>query len=236
MNKTVSPTRRNTIDWKLSPSDFAFLWEECKRCFYLKVASGIDRPRPPMPKIFTLIDARMKDCYVGKATAEFLPSLPPGLLKHTDALVESRPISFTGHSAQCYLRGKLDTVIEFERGGFAVVDLKTSETRDNYIPLYTRQLHAYAYALEHPAPGRLALQPVERLGLLVFEPRAFSHASREQASLVGGLSWIELPRDDHGFLDFLGQVVEVLEQDQPPPASPECKWCSYRESGRRTGL
>lgn len=42
--------------WKLSPSDFAFLWEECKRCFYLKVVNGIQRPPLIMPKIFmTLI-------------------------------------------------------------------------------------------------------------------------------------------------------------------------------------
>ena len=30
--------------WKLSPSDFAFLWQECKRCFYLKNVTGFQRP------------------------------------------------------------------------------------------------------------------------------------------------------------------------------------------------
>jgi hypothetical protein len=38
-------------NWTLSPSDFAFLWEECKRCFYLKIVSGFRRPGGPMPKI-----------------------------------------------------------------------------------------------------------------------------------------------------------------------------------------
>jgi len=32
---------------KLSPSDFAFLWEQCKRCFYLKVVHGIRQPSMP---------------------------------------------------------------------------------------------------------------------------------------------------------------------------------------------
>ena len=50
-------------NWKLSPSDFAFVWRECKRCFYLRVAKGFQRPRPIMPKIFTLIDAKMKTYY-----------------------------------------------------------------------------------------------------------------------------------------------------------------------------
>ena len=47
-------------NWTLSPSNFAFLWEECKRCFYLKIVSGVRRPGGPMPKIFTIIDAQMK--------------------------------------------------------------------------------------------------------------------------------------------------------------------------------
>ena len=46
----------STKNWKLSPSDFAFLWEECKRCFYLKVARGFYRPRTPFPGIFSVID------------------------------------------------------------------------------------------------------------------------------------------------------------------------------------
>ena len=46
--------------WRLSPSDFAFLWEECKRCFYLKVVKEFYRPRSLMPKIFNVIDAQMK--------------------------------------------------------------------------------------------------------------------------------------------------------------------------------
>ena len=47
-------------NWILNPSDFAFLWEECKRCFYLKIVSGFRRPGGPMPKIFNIIDEQMK--------------------------------------------------------------------------------------------------------------------------------------------------------------------------------
>ena len=53
-------------NWKLSPSDFAFLWEECRRCFYLKVVSDFKRPSTPMPKIFTTIDQLMKQRFAGR--------------------------------------------------------------------------------------------------------------------------------------------------------------------------
>lgn len=46
--------------WRIGPSDLVFLFEECRRCFFLKVTRGVVRPRMPMPKIFTRIDSAMK--------------------------------------------------------------------------------------------------------------------------------------------------------------------------------
>lgn len=224
----------NSVPWKLSPSDFAFLWEECKRCFYLKVVKGFQRPRGAMPKIFTAIDRQMKEHFRGKSTADFAPALPPGLVSHSDEWVKSVSIGFQGRSSACFLRGILDTVIKFDEGGYAVIDFKTSQTKEEHIRLYGRQLHAYACALEHAAPGSLALQPIRKIGLLVFEPEAFSHRPGEEATLRGGLTWIEIPRDDEAFMSFLDEVLEVLEQPDPPPAAPGCEWCRYREVSRET--
>jgi ATP-dependent exoDNAse (exonuclease V) beta subunit len=85
--------------------------------------------------------------------------------------VESRPLAVPGQASSCFVRGKFDTVVRFDDGGFGVVDIKTSAQNSEHIPLYARQLHAYACALEQAAPGRLALSPVRRLGLLVYESR-----------------------------------------------------------------
>ena len=52
----------------------------------------------------------------------------------------------------------------------------------------------------------------------------------------GNPSWIEIPRDNDGFMDFLGEVLEVLEQPAPPAGSAACPWCGYRDTARRTGL
>ena len=51
--------------FKLSPSDFGFLYDECKRCFYLKVKHNFTRPRGIMPSIFIKIDGIMKDYFEG---------------------------------------------------------------------------------------------------------------------------------------------------------------------------
>ena len=156
--------------WKLSPSDFAFLWEECKRCFYLKVVCQFARPRSPMPKIFTQIDLLMKQYFSGKSTTDIAPTLPPGVVGFGEQWVESQPISLPDHTSTCFIRGKFDTVVRFEDGSYGVIDFKTSESRSEHVPLYSRQLHAYAYALENAAPGKLQLSPVSRLGLLCVEP------------------------------------------------------------------
>jgi PD-(D/E)XK nuclease superfamily protein len=222
--------------WKLSPSDFAFLWEECKRCFYLKVVSGFSRPSTPMAKIFKIIDAQMNMYFAGKRTTEIAATLPDGVVDHGEKWVESTPITVPNHCSSARLRGKLDTLIKFSNGTYGVVDFKTSERNAAHIPLYGRQLHAYAYGLEHAATGKLALGPISKLGLLVFEPNAFSNIPATGASLSGRLTWIEIPRDDQAFVSFLSEVLDVLEQPNPPGGSPSCAWCTYRDTSRRTGL
>jgi len=39
------------MNYRLSPSDFAFLYEGCKRCYYLKVVHGISQPSIPLPAL-----------------------------------------------------------------------------------------------------------------------------------------------------------------------------------------
>jgi len=95
-----------------------------------------------------------------------------------------------------------------------------------HIGLYSRQLWAYAHAVEHPAPGKPAFSPVTMLGLVVFEPDAFVHR-RGGGFLAGDVRWIELKRDDAAFMALLGHVVSVLEQAAPPPASASCEFCRY---------
>ena len=223
----------STKSWKLSPSDFAFLWEECKRCFYLKVARGFYRPRTPFPGIFSVIDRLMNEYFNSRPNAEISDTLPPGVVKYGESWVESRPIALPGRASTCFIRGRFDSVLEFEDGSYAVIDFKTTSTQSDHLPLYTRQLHAYAYALERAAPGNLALSPITRLGLVCVEPDALVRDAQGRISYTGNAEWKEMPRDDAAFDAFLSEVVTLLDLPEPPAPGRRCEFCRYRAAARK---
>jgi hypothetical protein len=217
---------------KLSPSDLTFLWDDCKCCFYLKVMNKFTRPSTPMPAIFTKIDGLMKNYFEGRSTTEFAPDLPPGIIQNGDRSVTSQAIKLPGHSLECYITGRLDTLVKFEDGSFGVVDYKTSTPRPSHLAFYGRQLHGYMYALENPAPGKLCLSPISRLGLLVVEPVAMDRTQDGGLGYFGNVTYQDVPRDDGAFLGFLGEVLTVLERPDPPSPAEKCPWCQYRQAAR----
>lgn len=217
---------------KLSPSDFAFLYQECKRCFYLKVVHGFARPRTTMPGIFSVIDSKMKDRFMNARTETVTVDLPPGEFALSGKRVQSAPIEFEGIEQTCYLRGLFDTVIKFDDGSYGVIDFKTSSVKPTSKFIYARQLHSYAYCLEHAAEGKLALGPISKLGLLVYEPQSFSDDGAGAATLDGSITWLEIKRDDAAFLKFLRELMTVLSLPEPPPPSEKCSFCQYRAATR----
>ncbi len=222
-------------NYKLSPSDLTFLWDECPRCFFLKYAYNIKRPASAFPSIFGAIDRAMKEYYGGRPTSAIDPSLPPGRVMLEARSVESELIEVPGSQARCYLSGKFDKLLAFDDGGYGVVDFKTSDPKPEHVSFYSRQLHAYALALERPAPGKLGLRPITLLGLLSVTPRSMELAADGRVSLLGSPTWQEVPRDDGGFLAFLGEVVALLEQPEPPEPGEKCEYCRYREGSRQHG-
>ncbi len=222
--------------FRISPSDLVFLWEECKRCFYLKVARNFRQPRAPMAKIFTIIDREMKLYYSTRRAETTAEGIPPGTIEYSEKWVESAPLIVPGHESRVAIKGKFDTALHFDDGTYGIVDFKTSERNETHIPLYSRQLHGYALAVENPAPGQLELKPVSRLGLLVFSPARYTQGKTGMVGFAGWVNWIEVPRDDGQFMALLGKVVEVLEQPDPPEASDDCRWCQYRKLGQTRGF
>lgn len=222
--------------WKLSPSDLTFLWDECPRCFYLKVVHGYARPGGAFPRIFSRIDQLMKDFFQNLPASMLSDNLPEGVIRFADRWVVSQPIHLPGHTQTAYIKGRFDSVIEFADGSFGVVDFKTSEPRPEHVPFYSRQLHAYAYALENPAEKALKLTPVTRLGLLCVEPMSISDDWISRIAYVGEVTWLECPKDEAGFLGFIERVVSVLENPQPPQPADNCAYCQYRDQARSRGL
>lgn len=224
--------------WTLSPSDLAFLWDECPRCFYLQVVCGFPRPRASVPEAVIRIDEQMKTGCGGRRTEALAPGMPAGVLELGERRVESEPVDVHLPDAvhRCVIRGRLDTAVRLDDGGHAVVDLETGAWPAAHGALHARRLHAYAYALEHAAPGAASLGRITRLGRLVFEPEKFTRDSGGLAALSGGFTWIDIPRDDGLLFGVLAEVLSVLERPEPPGGAPLCEWCVYRDASRRTGL
>ena len=222
--------------YKLSPSDLTFLWDECKRCFYLKVVRDFRRPSAPFPKIFSRIDILMKDYYLNKSTLEISPDLLEGTVFETGKWVESTSIRDGGLGVECYIKGIFDTVLKFDDDSYAVVDFKTTVANEDHLPFYARQLWAYAYALEHGAPTKLSLKPIQQLGLLCFEPRHMDKDTEGRLTYRGPVIWQPIQPDEPAFLAFIAEILKVLALSEPPPAGEKCEFCKYREQARINNL
>ena len=222
------------MNYKLSPSDLTFLYDGCKRCFYLKMINGIFQPSIPLPSIFSQIAGLLKNYYDGKHTSELPIDLPPGIMSYGEQWVRSEIIRFPNHSNTCYINGRFDIAIKFEDATYVVIDFKTGNPNKEWVSLYGRQLCAYAYSLEHPAPNALALSPVMRLGLLYFYPSTISQQCIERLSYEAEITWIEVEKNEQNFLEFIDEVLYVLESPEAPECSPNCQWCNY--IGRLTSV
>jgi hypothetical protein len=217
--------------FKLSPSDFAFLHDECARCFYLKVRHDVPRPRTPMASIYKQTEGAIITRLRSEELSSIVGGAPRGCVRYGERWVRSHVITFPDLRSTCFISGKFDLLVDLQAGGYAVPDIKMSKVKDPYLVKYGRQLHSYAYALEHPRPGSLLLRPIERLGLIVFEPDAFANGEPGNGFLCGTVSWVDIQRDDAAFMRFLAGVVAMLEEPMPPEASPDCGWCRYRGIG-----
>lgn len=215
------------MNYKLSPSNLTFLYEGCKRCFYLKTKYNIAQPSIPLPAIFSKIAGLLKEYYDGKRTDKLHADLPPGIVKYGEKYVKSDSFNIPGHKDTCFISGRSDIVIEFDDKSFGVIDFKTGNPKSKYSDLYSRQLHAYAYALENPSTDSIKLYPVSFLGLLYFYPSKVSQENVEWLSYDSKISLIEIKRDDQNFLKFIDEVLSLLESEKLPPADTECGWCKY---------
>ncbi len=156
------------------------------------------------------------------------PIMPSGTIRYGERIVQSRDITFPHLDFAVYIKGRFDIVVELDDGSYGVIDFKTGKANEEKIALYANQLHAYAYALEHPATEALELRPVTLLGLLYFTPDDCHpvHDESPRQSLIGPLEWYPIEKDETSFLSFMETVVEILAGPVPDP-DPSCDWCRY---------
>lgn len=217
--------------WKVSPSDLAFLWDDCKRCFYRKVVQGIRRPRGPLPAIFTRIATLEASYFNGRRTEELVPELPPGTFRFKERRVMSHPIHLTAKGPGCQINGRCDMIMMFDDGHCGVVDFKTTEPRPLYLGNYGRQLGAYCYGFENADDYGIPIEPISMMGLLCLDPTQIVRSPKGSFWLRFRPTWVPFERDDAEFLRFMGQVAEVLDAPQPPLPSVICEFCKVEMTG-----
>lgn len=209
--------------YKLSPSDFAYLYEECKLCYYLKIKHGIYQPSMPMPGVFSAINTRLQGTLLGKDLRSLAKDLPEGKVVQQEGWVESTPVPNT----EVFIKGKYDLLVKQPDDSYLLVDLKISQPHEDKIDKYKTQLGAYKFALGNPIRGQGI--NITRLGLLIFYPENVSFVDGE-ALLHFPPKWLEVPVDEQNFLTFAKQVDQLLS-GPTPPESKSCKWCQYRHVG-----
>lgn len=227
--KKPSKKRRKMpeVDFKLYPSKFGFLWDECQRCYWLDVKKKFRRPFQRMPRVFSDIDQGMKDYFVGKRTEQVCPQLPPGEFISGEVYVCSQKQQHGDTSF--VLCGKPDAIIRFDDGTYGIVDFKTSGLSAEQLPKYARQLETYARAVESPADDYPKYDVVSHVGLLVFRPSLMNEDGDAGAlALRGSLEWNPIDRAEADLDTFLGEVVDLLSSDEMPDAHQDCPYCAYR--------
>ena len=126
----------------------------------------------------------MKEHYLGERAETVAEGMPAGVIGGGDRWVKSAPCAFRRAVALCIIRGRVDVLIDCDDGTKGIVDFKTTVPKPDHLAIYSRQLHAYAMALEHPLAGRP--ETVSSLGLLCFLPDSLRCRRRESRTLRSG--------------------------------------------------
>ena len=206
--------------YKLSPSDFAYLWEECKFCYVQKVKYGVSYSGP-FPAMFGKINTLLQNSIMGLNLRDIIPGLPSGVISVQEGYLASIVVPGT----KCYLKGRFDILSLLEDGTYALIDFKITSPDDGKIlKKYATQLHAYKFALENPQMGTPL--KISQMGVVSINP--------DSMKLEGGKviftttpTWHPIEEDMDGFYALIKDISQVLSESDPASA-PTCTLCIYR--------
>ena len=208
-----------------SPSEFAFGFEGCQRCYYDKKVNGIEL-KVPFPGIFSKFDSLQKKYYHEKSSKLLSESLDEGeIIGDFNKMLKSE-ILYDLKDRPFTMSGKIDGYIK-HKDSFTIVDFKTTKINENKIDAYATQLQSYALMMEKPKEGSLKLIPIKRLGIFCFEPEDISKADDKDCNIRMKTQWFEIPRDDKDLLGYITKIQDVLYSENKPESSSNCGVCNY---------
>tara|TARA_Y100000590_G_scaffold441295_1_gene567768 strand:- start:145 stop:843 length:699 start_codon:yes stop_codon:yes gene_type:complete len=213
----------------LSPSEFAFGFEGCKKCYYDKMVNNL-KISSFFPPVFALLDICQKKYYQGKSSKSISNTLEEGVVitEESDKIIKSK-ILYDNKKRPFILRGKLDAYIK-HKNFYTVVDFKTSSMSLDKAPMYSAQLHSYALMLENPSEKEKIISPVKTLGLFCFSPKQVIGHEKGSNSFQMNARWAEVKRNDKGFFSYVTLVLDLLHGEIKAIKNPKCTVCTFVDS------
>lgn len=209
---------------KLAPSSIKYIFDRCKRCFWLK-CRGITHQEKGEFGLASEVDRSMKAHFTPDALRELgIPAvsiLPRS--KVTSRIIETAPgVGIT-------IAGYPDCVAELESGSFAPIDYKlTTPKRKGDRHPFADQVAAYATALEQPESGDS--RHVECAYVVSFTPgpSPFHVATdRRNCAIRGQITVERIEIDRSYFLNRLDEIAALAALHEMPDAGQWCETCRH---------
>ncbi len=209
--------------YKLSPSDFKYLYEDCKHCYYQK-ARGIIKELPSigMPGVFSRMNSLLQNAIIGMDLREINSELPAGKIEVKEGFLKSKPIP---PANDCFISGRFDVASKLDDGTYSVIDFKITDPKEDKIQKFFAQLHAYKFALENPIFGQP--KKVSKMGIIAINPEEISFPG-DNVIFKAKPQWFEIAEDMDRFYAFISEVSKLLNGPKPQENPESCKWCKYR--------
>ena len=210
----------------LSPSEFAFGFDGCKKCYFDKMVNNL-KYQTFFPPVFSLLDICQKKYYNRKSSKSISSHLEEGTIitENSDKIIKSETL-YDNKKRPFVLRGKLDAYIK-HKNFFTVVDFKTSNMSLDKAHMYSAQLHSYALMLEKPYDKKNVLMPIKCLGLFCFSPDQVISHNYETNTFKMNARWAEVKRNDKDFFTYVTSVLDLLHGETEATKKPNCPTCTF---------
>tara|TARA_B100000945_G_scaffold205971_1_gene165651 strand:- start:170 stop:823 length:654 start_codon:yes stop_codon:yes gene_type:complete len=210
--------------FNFSPSEFAFGYERCKRCYYDQKVNNI-KVSLPFPPVFSKLDVLQKNFYHDKSSDLLGGKIAPGVIKTDYSKTQKSKILEDNKGRKFQLKGRIDAYVK-HKDNFSIIDFKVTDIDEKKIDTYATQLLAYAIMFDQPDVGFLKLNPIKDLGIFCFEPDTIvDHQNTPNFKMKTQFYLIE--RDDKKMFEFITMVIDMLE-GKNPTSKKKCSICKVR--------
>ncbi len=197
-----------TNTYTFSPSEFAFEYAGCKRCYYEKKVNNI-KVSLPFPSIFSKLDRLQKEYYHNKSAKVLDTSVEEGIIKTDYSNMQNSKILEDNKGRKFKLKGKIDAYIK-HKNSYSIIDFKVTNISEEKIDTYATQLQSYALMFEHPEKENLHLTPINNLGIFCFEPEVMQDV-KNSINFKMATKYYDIKRDDNKMIKIITYIIDLLE-------------------------